>query len=74
MPDKKHQINVRLYIQFSDQLEDCTWTVILSSFLLNYKINDVNLLHPTCSLCVEDEDGTYINNTPYLVRNFIRIY
>lgn len=71
MPDKKHQrINGRLYIQFSDQLEDCP---DCEAFLpVNYKINDVNLLHPDLLVvCGEDEDGTYITNTPGLVAEIL---
>jgi len=67
MPDKKHQrINGRLYMEFANLLGHCP---DCEAFLpVNYKINDINLLHPDLMVvCGEEEEGTYVNNTPHLV-------
>ena len=67
MPGKKHQrLNGRLYMQFTELLENCP---DCEAFLpVNLKINNANLLHPDLLVvCGEAEEGAYVTNIPHLV-------
>ncbi|MCO6478311.1 MAG: Uma2 family endonuclease [Phaeodactylibacter sp.] len=67
MPGKKHQrINGRLYMEFTELLEDCP---DCEAYLpVNYKVNDSNLFHPDLMVvCGEAPEGTYVTTTPHLV-------